>query len=244
MRISRRGAVSASGLARVRLSCPGDEVSGPCRGTVTLSRGGRRLGALGLPHRLRQAGAGGRAGFPDPPADALDGALAGSEAPTGSGTRRSPPSPSGSSSAAGLSAPGAREPAAPRGRRCRRRRSAQKVLWVGPWKSADAVGARPSSSQSSRQMPGLLGVCGRVEGLEAVGARAPRTRSRPVRVLDVPVGMGDHGDAAGVVDELDRLLGVGHRRARTPSRPAPGTPRRTGRGRGRRPRPWRCGGGR
>jgi hypothetical protein len=44
MRISRRGTVRASGVARIRLSCPKVEASGPCHGFVTLSRGKKRLG--------------------------------------------------------------------------------------------------------------------------------------------------------------------------------------------------------
>jgi hypothetical protein len=44
MRLSPRGTVRASGLARVRLACPKAETSGPCHGAVTLSRGKRRLG--------------------------------------------------------------------------------------------------------------------------------------------------------------------------------------------------------
>ena len=48
MRISPRGTVRASGFARVRVACPKDEASGPCRGAVTLSRGRRLLGRAGF----------------------------------------------------------------------------------------------------------------------------------------------------------------------------------------------------
>jgi hypothetical protein len=44
MRISPHGTVGASGFARVTVACPKIETSGPCHGTVTLSRGQRRLG--------------------------------------------------------------------------------------------------------------------------------------------------------------------------------------------------------
>ena len=101
------------------------------------------------------------------------------------------------------------------------------------------MGTRPSSSQSAEQVLGLLLGVGRVEGLDPVGAGAsgsgPRPRSGDG---DVPVGVGDDGDAAGLADQLDRLLGArASGAARRPWRRAPGTPRRRGRGRrSRRPR--------
>ena len=98
-------------------------------------------------------------------------------------------------------------------------------------------------------MPGLLRGVRRVEGLDPVEAdvadEALDQVANLVGILDVPVGMGDDGDPAGVVDQLDGLLGGRPACARrTPSRRAPGTPRRTGRGRARRRPPWRCAGGR
>ena len=44
MRLARRGWLRASGSALVRLACPKAEASGPCHGSVILSRGKRRLG--------------------------------------------------------------------------------------------------------------------------------------------------------------------------------------------------------
>ena len=52
----------------------------------------------------------------------------------------------------------------------------------------------------------------RVEGLDPVEADVAHEAldqiADLVGVLDVPIGMGDDGDAAGVVDQLDRLLGA------------------------------------
>ena len=60
-------------------------------------------------------------------------------------------------------------------------------------------------------MLGLLGGVRRVEGLDPVEAdvadQALDQVAHLLGVLDVPVGVGDDGDAAGVVDDLDRLLG-------------------------------------
>ena len=96
-----------------------------------------------------------------------------------------------------------------------------------------------------QQVGGLLLAVGRVEGLDAVGAERADQVLDLVGLGDVPVGVGDDGDAAGGADQLDRL----RRRsasgaARRPWRPAPGTPRRRGRGRRSRRPPGRCGAGR
>ena len=57
------------------------------------------------------------------------------------------------------------------------------------------------------QVGGLLLAVGRVEGLDAVGAEGADQVVDLARLGDVPVGVGDDGDAAGLVDQLDRLLG-------------------------------------
>ena len=60
-------------------------------------------------------------------------------------------------------------------------------------------------------MLGLLGGVRRVEGLDPVepdvADEALDQVANLLGVLHVPVGMGDDGDAAGVVDQLDGLLG-------------------------------------
>ena len=56
MRVARRGRLLASGRALVKVACPKAETSGPCHGTVTLTRGKRRLGRA--PFRV-ETGAGG-----------------------------------------------------------------------------------------------------------------------------------------------------------------------------------------
>ena len=44
MRVARRGRLLASGRALVKVACPKAEASGPCHGTVTLTRGKKRVG--------------------------------------------------------------------------------------------------------------------------------------------------------------------------------------------------------
>jgi hypothetical protein len=45
MRLGRRGLLQATGHAVVRVACPKAETSGPCHGTVSLSKGKKRLGS-------------------------------------------------------------------------------------------------------------------------------------------------------------------------------------------------------
>ena len=56
MRLARRGRLRASGRALVKVACPKAETSGPCHGTVTLSRGKKRLGRASFQRRRRRRG--------------------------------------------------------------------------------------------------------------------------------------------------------------------------------------------
>ena len=74
-----------------------------------------------------------------------------------------------------------------------------------------AVGDEAELLAELEAVPGLLGGVRRVEGLDPVEADVADEALDQVAdllgILDVPVGMGDDGDAAGLVDQLDGLLG-------------------------------------
>jgi hypothetical protein len=62
----------------------------------------------------------------------------------------------------------------------------------------------------------VLRLLGRVRRIEALDPVEPDVAHEALdqvahltRVVHVPVGMGNHGDPTGVVDDLDRLLGRG-----------------------------------
>ena len=75
------------------------------------------------------------------------------------------------------------------------------VVGRGRWGSG-----RARSQRSSRWAVCSL-VCGRVEGLDAVGGERADQVVDLVGRRDVPVGVGEDGHAARLVDQLDRLLG-------------------------------------
>ena len=68
---------------------------------------------------------------------------------------------------------------------------------------------RLSSLQRAEQVGGLLLGVGGVEDLDPIDAKDADQLLDLGGLGDVPVGVGDDGDAAGVVDQLDRLLGGG-----------------------------------
>ena len=73
------------------------------------------------------------------------------------------------------------------------------VLCVGPWKSDEAVGDEAELVAELEAVLGLLGGVRRVEGLDPVEADVAHQALDQVAhllgVLDVPVGVGDDGDA-------------------------------------------------
>ena len=100
-------------------------------------------------------------------------------------------------------------PAARRGRRCRRRRTRRRSCGWGRGSRRRRWGrgrARRRAREGVRSAP----CCG--SGRRSRRRRRSRERIRSSTssgVGDVPVGVGDDGDAAGVADQLDRLLGGG-----------------------------------
>ena len=69
------------------------------------------------------------------------------------------------------------------------------------------MGTRPSLLAEGEQVPRLLLAVGRVERLDPVDAERPDQLLDLGRVGDLPVGSGDDGDSARLLDRLHRLLG-------------------------------------
>ena len=115
------------------------------------------------------------------------------------------PRPRGPSAAA-PSTPGWPEPRARRARRSRRRRSARTSCGSGRGSPMRRSAPGPAPSRSAAGARSARG-CGRDRRPRSLDLEGADQRLDLGGVLDVPVGMGDDGDAAGLVDQLHGLLG-------------------------------------